>query len=108
MNAADTDTHPRRRNDPPRVESKIVWADTHTELVRSRQSKEQAAHPAKPKEMTETMRVRRQKLVVARSLPELGHSPDALKRFFAESQYLDRMVLRPLSHVALNWEASWN
>lgn len=28
--------------------------------------------------------------------------------FFANSSWLDRFVLRPLSHMAPNWEASWD
>ncbi|RWO89819.1 hypothetical protein [Mesorhizobium sp.] len=36
------------------------------------------------------------------------HPPNILKRFFARSDYLDRMVLRPLSHITTSWEASWD
>jgi hypothetical protein len=35
------------------------------------------------------------------------HSPDDIKSFFAWSDWLDHMVLRPLSHIAPNWEIRW-
>lgn len=38
----------------------------------------------------------------------ISHPPDVLKQFFAHSEYLDGMVLRPLSHITMNWEASWD
>jgi hypothetical protein len=28
--------------------------------------------------------------------------------FFADSDYLDHMVLRPLSHIHMNWELTWD
>lgn len=37
-----------------------------------------------------------------------SHTPDDVRRFFAQSDWLDRMVLRPLSHIARNWEARWD
>jgi hypothetical protein len=36
------------------------------------------------------------------------HPQDAVRRFFARSDWLDRMVLRPLSHIAPNWEVGWD
>jgi hypothetical protein len=36
------------------------------------------------------------------------HSPDDIRGFFAWSDSLDYMVLRPLSHIAGNWEAHWD
>jgi hypothetical protein len=37
-----------------------------------------------------------------------SHSPDNIRDFFAWSDWLDRMVLRPLSHIAPNWETRWD
>ena len=31
-----------------------------------------------------------------------------MRNFFAKSDYLDMMVLRPLSHILPNWELTWN
>ena len=31
-----------------------------------------------------------------------------MNNFFENSEYLDRMVLRPLSHISINWELRWN
>jgi hypothetical protein len=28
--------------------------------------------------------------------------------FFADSDYLDHMVLRALSHIRMNWELAWD
>lgn len=36
------------------------------------------------------------------------HDAQAVKAFFAWSDHLDYDVLRPLSHITSNWEASWN
>jgi hypothetical protein len=36
------------------------------------------------------------------------HSPDDIRGFFAWSEWLDYMVLRPLSHIASNWETRWD
>ncbi|RJT28147.1 hypothetical protein D3227_34770 [Mesorhizobium waimense] len=36
------------------------------------------------------------------------HPPELVQQFFARSDYLDTMVLRPLSHITMNWEASWD
>jgi hypothetical protein len=36
------------------------------------------------------------------------HSAEDIRGFFAWSEFLDRMVLRPLSHIAGNWETSWD
>lgn len=33
--------------------------------------------------------------------------PDRMKAFFARSDLVDHMVLRPLSHVRPNWELTW-
>lgn len=43
-----------------------------------------------------------------RPKPKAPHSAEAVKAFFAHSDYLDRMVLRPLSHITTNWEAHWD
>lgn len=40
--------------------------------------------------------------------PALEHTPEAVRRFFASSDALDYVVLRPLSHITLNWEACWD
>lgn len=36
------------------------------------------------------------------------HPPEKLRDFFAHSDCLDRMSLRPLSHIAPNWETEWD
>ena len=36
------------------------------------------------------------------------HSSETVRQFFAWSNWLDSFVLRPLSHIAMNWEASWD
>ena len=36
------------------------------------------------------------------------HEPDKVRRFYAWCDSLDRFVLRPLSHIAPNWEATWS
>jgi hypothetical protein len=36
------------------------------------------------------------------------HSSDDIRNFFACSDWLDYMVLRPLSHIAGNWETRWD
>jgi hypothetical protein len=36
------------------------------------------------------------------------YSPDVIRGFFACSEWLDYMVLRPLSHITGNWEMRWN
>lgn len=35
------------------------------------------------------------------------HPPELVQAFFAGSDYLDYMVLRPLSHITMSWEAAW-
>ncbi len=35
-------------------------------------------------------------------------SADDVRDFFAWSEWLDRAVLRPLSHIASNWEVRWS
>ncbi|HLO76751.1 MAG TPA: hypothetical protein VK196_09895 [Magnetospirillum sp.] len=35
-------------------------------------------------------------------------SPDEIRNFFAWSDFLDHEVLRPLSHIRGNWEATWD
>jgi hypothetical protein len=37
-----------------------------------------------------------------------SHSTDDVREFFAWSSWLDHMVLRPLSHIAWNWETRWD
>jgi hypothetical protein len=37
-----------------------------------------------------------------------SHSQDDVRSFFAWSDWLDYMVLRPLSHIAINWETRWD
>ena len=37
-----------------------------------------------------------------------SNSPEDIRKFFAHSDWLDRMVLRPLSHITDNWETSWD
>ncbi len=41
---------------------------------------------------------------MARKNDEIEWSQDAVMYFFGESEWLDRAVLRPLSHIALSWE----
>jgi hypothetical protein len=36
------------------------------------------------------------------------HSADDVRSFFAWSNWLDEMVLRPLCHIAANWEVRWD
>jgi hypothetical protein len=36
------------------------------------------------------------------------HTEDNIRDFFAWSDWLDYMVLRPLSHIAGNWEIRWD
>ncbi len=36
------------------------------------------------------------------------HSADSVRAFFASSSWLDQLVLRPLSHIAPNWEVRWD
>lgn len=36
------------------------------------------------------------------------HTPDEIRNFFAWSDWLDHMALRPLSHIAPNWEVRWD
>ena|SRR2546421_9772853 len=36
------------------------------------------------------------------------HNLDQFREFFAWSDWLDYMVLRPLAHIAVNWEARWD
>lgn len=39
----------------------------------------------------------------------MAHESSAVKAFFASSNdVLDHQVLRPLSHIASNWELTWN
>ncbi|MDX8481845.1 hypothetical protein RFN28_25770 [Mesorhizobium sp. VK24D] len=37
-----------------------------------------------------------------------AHSSNIIRAFFARSDYLDRMTLRPLSHITLSWEVQWD
>jgi hypothetical protein len=37
-----------------------------------------------------------------------AHSSDNIRGFFARSDDLDRMTLRPLSHITLSWETQWD
>jgi hypothetical protein len=37
-----------------------------------------------------------------------SHSFDDIRKFFAWSNWLDHLVLRPLSHIACNWEIRWD
>ena len=37
-----------------------------------------------------------------------SHPADDIREFFAWSGWLDYMVLRPLSHIAWNWEIRWD
>ena len=37
-----------------------------------------------------------------------SHLPGKIRDFFANSDCLDRMSLRPLSHIAPNWETEWD
>ena len=37
-----------------------------------------------------------------------SYLPNDVRAFFAWSSWLDYLVLRPLSHIAPNWEASWD
>lgn len=41
-------------------------------------------------------------------LKKSAYSPDQVRDFFAWSAWLDRFALRPLSHMASNWEATWD
>ncbi len=34
--------------------------------------------------------------------------PEKIRKFFAWSERLDYLVLRPLSHITLNWELTWD
>jgi hypothetical protein len=36
------------------------------------------------------------------------HSPERIRDFFAWSSWLDQITLRPLSHIAPYWEATWD
>tara|TARA_R110002167_G_scaffold200127_1_gene403486 strand:+ start:20117 stop:20635 length:519 start_codon:yes stop_codon:yes gene_type:complete len=38
----------------------------------------------------------------------LTHSPRKIRKFFAQSEWLDRACLRPLDHIAPNWETIWD
>ena len=37
-----------------------------------------------------------------------SHSTKDVRAFFARSSWLDQIVLRPLSHITLNWECRWD
>lgn len=37
-----------------------------------------------------------------------AHPAELVRQFFARSDYLDTMVLRPLSHITMNWESRWD
>lgn len=39
--------------------------------------------------------------------PVVSRPAEVMRAFFAKSDYLDYMVLRPLSHITSNWEAVW-
>jgi hypothetical protein len=34
-------------------------------------------------------------------------TPEAIHRFFANDEFLDRVVLRPLAHIRFNWDLIW-
>jgi hypothetical protein len=36
------------------------------------------------------------------------YEPEQIRNFFAKSALLDRMTLRPLSHITTSWECAWN
>ncbi|MBB4402945.1 MULTISPECIES: hypothetical protein [Rhizobium/Agrobacterium group] len=36
------------------------------------------------------------------------YTPEQVRNFFARSDLLDRMTLRPLSHITTSWECAWN
>ncbi len=38
----------------------------------------------------------------------VSHASAEIRDFFAWSEWLDYMVFRPLSHIAPNWETSWD
>lgn len=41
----------------------------------------------------------------------ISRPPELMRAFFARSDYLDHMILmilRPLSHVTMRWEATWD
>lgn len=38
----------------------------------------------------------------------LNHPAASIRSFFARSDYLDRMALRPLSHIAGGWDVCWD
>lgn len=40
--------------------------------------------------------------------PVISRPAEVLRAFFAQSDYLDYMVLRPLSHITPNWETVWS
>ncbi|RVO43466.1 hypothetical protein CN093_03935 [Sinorhizobium meliloti] len=40
--------------------------------------------------------------------PIQAYTSEQIRNFFAESDLLDRMTLRPLSHITTSWECAWN
>ena len=52
------------------------------------------------------MRILRKKPRHCRS--SIIRPPEVVRAFFARSDYIDHMVLRPLSHITMNWEATWD
>lgn len=38
----------------------------------------------------------------------MQHPPEKVRLFFSRSDSLDYLALRPLSHIAANWEATWD
>lgn len=56
--------------------------------------------------LQETTRLARSR--VSSSDPAIGWDRESAKGFFADSAYLDYAALRPLSHVAPNWELTWD
>src|SRR5580692_731710 len=45
---------------------------------------------------------------MAKAMSPTTISADDIRQFFAWSDWLDHEVLRPLSHIRSNWEASWD
>lgn len=41
-------------------------------------------------------------------LPRVTYTPAAVRAFFMQSEFLDHLVLRPLSHIRPNWETTWD
>ena len=41
-------------------------------------------------------------------MPKASYTPSAVRAFFARSEFLDHVVLRPLTHIRSNWETRWD